>query len=78
MNNCFNHFNNEKKKATGKQHFHVMEAIRKMEPAWKKIAASNFRLGSYQDANGQMHKNLQKIEHKYVAAGDDGRSKDLS
>ena len=45
MNNCFNHFNNEKKKATGKQHFHVMEAIRKMEPAWKKIAASNFRLG---------------------------------
>ena len=22
-----------------------MEAIRKMEPAWKKIAASNFRLG---------------------------------
>ena len=23
---------------TGKNHFHVMEAIRKMEPAWKKIA----------------------------------------
>ena len=45
MNNCFTHFNNEKKKATSKQHFHVMEAIRKMEPAWKKIAASNFRLG---------------------------------
>jgi len=22
-----------------------MEAIRKMEPAWQKIAASNFRLG---------------------------------
>jgi hypothetical protein len=37
-----------------------------------------FSIGSYQDANGQMHKNLQKIEHKYVAAGDDGRSKDLS
>ena len=31
---------------TGKQHFHVMEAIRKMEPAWVKIAASNFRLTS--------------------------------
>ena len=30
---------------TGKQHFHVMEAIRKMEPAWEKVAASKFRLG---------------------------------
>ena len=39
---------------TGKQHFHVMEAIRKMEPAWVKIAASNFRLGTYKDANGQL------------------------
>ncbi len=39
---------------TGKQHKHVMEAIRKMEPAWKKVAESNFRLGSYKDANGQM------------------------
>ena len=35
---------------TGKQHFHVMEAIRKMEPAWEKVAASKFRLGSYEDA----------------------------
>ena len=31
---------------TGKQHKHVMEAIRKMEPAWVNIAGSNFRLGS--------------------------------
>ena len=31
---------------TGKQHFHVMEAIRKMEPAWKKVCQSNFRLTS--------------------------------
>ena len=31
---------------TGKQHFHVMEAIRKMEPAWKKVCKSNFRLTS--------------------------------
>ena len=31
---------------TGKQHFHVMEAIRKMEPAWVKVFASNFRLAS--------------------------------
>ena len=39
---------------TGKQHKHVMEAIRKMEPEWMKVAASNFRLGSYKDANGQL------------------------
>ena len=31
---------------TGKHHFHVMEAIRKMEPAWKKVCKSNFRLTS--------------------------------
>ena len=29
---------------TGKQHKHVMEAIRKMEPAWVKTCGSNFRL----------------------------------
>ena len=31
----------------------VLPQIRKMEPAWVKIAASNFRLGTYKDANGQ-------------------------
>ena len=31
---------------TGKQHKHVMEAIRKMEPAWQNICGSNFRLTS--------------------------------
>ncbi len=35
---------------TGKQHKHVMEAIRKMEPAWISAAGSNFRLGFYKDA----------------------------
>jgi phage regulator Rha-like protein len=29
---------------TGKQHKHLMEAIRKMEPAWEKIHGSKFRL----------------------------------
>ena len=29
---------------TGKQHKNVMEAIRKMEPAWVKTCGSNFRL----------------------------------
>ena len=32
---------------TGKQHKHVMEAIRKMEPAWVKVNGSNFRLVEY-------------------------------
>ena len=31
---------------TGKQHKHVMEAIRKMEPSWEKTCGSNFRLTS--------------------------------
>jgi phage regulator Rha-like protein len=54
---------------TGKQHFHVMEAIRKMEPAWEKVAASKFRLGSYEDANGQMRPcySLTKTETLYIA-----------
>ena len=29
---------------TGKQHKHVIEAIRKMEPAWEKVHGSKFRL----------------------------------
>ena len=31
-----------------------MQAIRHMEPAWKNVAASNFRLGSYKDGDGQL------------------------
>ena len=37
----------------GKQHFHVMEAIRKMEPAWMKVTQGKFSLSSYQDATGR-------------------------
>ena len=32
---------------TGKQHKHVMEAIRKMEPAWVKVNGRNFALVEY-------------------------------
>ena len=39
---------------TGKQHNDLMKAIRKMEPAWVKIAQGNFSLGSFKDANGQL------------------------
>lgn len=38
---------------TGKQHKHVMESIRIMEPAWMKINGSKFRLVEYRDANNQ-------------------------
>ena len=64
---------------TGKQHCHVMEAIRKMEPAWMKIAESNFRLGSYEDANGQLRPCylLTKTECLYIATkfNDEARAK---
>lgn len=38
---------------TGKNHFDVLKAIRKMEPAWEEAAASKFALGSYLDKNKQ-------------------------
>ena len=54
---------------TGKQHKHVMEAIRKMEPAWENVNGSNFRLVKYRDAKGEMRPcyNLSKTECLYIA-----------
>ena len=54
---------------TGKQHCHVMEAIRKMEPAWKKVNESNFRLVEYQDKKGELRPcyQLTKTECLYIA-----------
>ena len=58
---------------TGKQHKHVMEAIRKMEPAWVKVQGSNFRLSSrlYQIPNGGTREvpcyQLTKTECLYIA-----------
>jgi phage regulator Rha-like protein len=37
---------------TGKQHAHVMEAIRNMEDAWVKVSQSKFRLAEYIDTRG--------------------------
>ena len=37
----------------GKPHSDILKAIRKMEPAWEKVAQGKFSLGSYKDANGQ-------------------------
>jgi len=64
---------------TGKPHNDVMKAIRKMEPAWAKIAQGNFSLGSYKDANGQMRPcyMLTKVECLYIATkfNDEARAK---
>ena len=53
----------------GKPHNDVLKAIRKMEPAWAKVAQGNFSLGHYQDANGQMRPcyQLTKTECLYIA-----------
>ncbi len=64
---------------TGKQHNDLMKAIRKMEPAWEKIAQGNFSLGSYKDANGQLRPCyvLTKTECLYIATkfNDEARAK---
>ena len=54
---------------TGKQHCHVMAAIRKMEPAWQKVNQSNFRLVDYQDKKGELRPCylLTKTECLYIA-----------
>lgn len=38
---------------TGKNHFDVLKAIRKMEPAWEKTAASKFTCSSYKDKSNK-------------------------
>ena len=68
---------------TGKQHFHVMEAIRKMEPAWVKVCKSNFRLTSriIEQPNGGTREvpcyQLTKTECLYIATkfNDEARAK---
>lgn len=54
---------------TGKQHAHVMEAIRTMESAWQKVSQSNFRLASYVDKQGKERPcyHLSKAECLYIA-----------
>ena len=73
---------------TGKKHCHVMEAIRKMELAWKKVNESNFRLVEYQDNKGELrpcylltrpyqHMGLTENRYRYVH-GLNGRRKQES
>ena len=68
---------------TGKQHFHVMEAIRKMEPAWEKVCKSKFRFTSRTivQPNGGTREvpcyQLTKTECLYIATkfNDEARAK---
>ena len=64
---------------TGKNHCHVMEAIRKMEPAWVKVNGSNFRLVDYKDKKGELRPcyQLTKTECLYIATkfNDEARAK---
>ena len=64
---------------TGKQHKHVMEAIRKMEPAWVKVNGRNFALVEYKDAKGELRPcyQLTKTECLYIATkfNDEARAK---
>ena len=64
---------------TGKRHSDVLEAIRKMEIAWEKVAQRKFSLGSYKDSNNQSRPcyELTKRECLYVATkfNDEARAK---
>ena len=64
---------------TGKPHNDILKAIRKMEPAWTKIAQGKFSLGSYKDLNGQLRPcySLTKTECLYIATkfNDEARAK---
>lgn len=64
---------------TGKRHSDVLEAIRNMESAWKKVARRKFSLGSYTDKNNQSRPcyYLDKRECLYIATkfNDEARAK---
>ena len=68
---------------TGKKHKHLMEAIRKMEPAWVKVHGSKFRLMFREVAigNGAVRRDpcyqLTKTECLYIATkfNDEARAK---
>lgn len=53
----------------GKPHNDIMKAIRKMEPAWEKVAQGKFSRGTYQDKNNQARPcyNLTYRETLFVA-----------
>ena len=64
---------------TGKNHFDLMRAIRKMEPAWEKVNGCEFALVEYQDKKGELRPcyQLTKTECLYIATkfNDEARAK---
>ena len=64
---------------TGKNHFDVMRAIRKMEPAWVKVNGCKFTLVTYKDQKGELRPcyQLTKTECLYIATkfNDEARAK---
>ena len=64
---------------TGKPHNDVLKAIRKMEPAWRKVNGGNFSLVEYRDKKGELRPcySLTKTECLYIATkfNDEARAK---
>ena len=64
---------------TGKNHFDLMRAIRKMEPAWEKVNGCKFALVDYKDSKGELRPcySLTKTECLYIATkfNDEARAK---
>lgn len=64
---------------TGKNHFDVMRAIRKMEPAWENVNESKFALVDYKDKKGETRPcySLNKEECLYISTkfNDEARAK---
>jgi hypothetical protein len=64
---------------TGKNHFDLMRAIRKMGPAWVKVNGCKFALVEYQDKKGELRPcyQLTKTECLYIATkfNDEARAK---
>lgn len=65
--------------SSGKDHKHVLEAIRTMEPSWIKVGKPNFRLTSYTDASNRQKPmyELNRSECLYIATkfNDEARAK---
>ena len=64
---------------TGKNHFDLMRAIRKMELAWEKVNGCKFALVDYRDSKGELRPcySLSKTECLYIATkfNDEARAK---
>lgn len=64
---------------TGKRHSDLLNAIRKMEPAWEKATGRNFSLSEYTDASGRNNPEyiFNKTESLFIGSkfNDEARAK---